>query len=381
MNGYPYNGAYNGDKLGRGVESSHSTVPAMGTDRVGPMMGGQSLDEIVNQNAKTIRRQSMSQSYGDVVGGDMDSEMRQMPMMDYGVVSNLEFDATSPMHQGGITPGDGTKMARHQQPRALDGGQSQDLGLNTSYGNSALDFGTMASSNTGYNPSPTRHQQNPMGMCTNSQYFDPGLGMRMNYELDSGLGSTVGEGVQQVNLYGQPQYTSTMLSSPVHQAEIHGITDQASGIVSQDSSRSANRANSRYRRTSISKVSPVRHLSKSQSLHLPPAASSSRSAGATPMSQPATRGPTNNVFQGQPQYLEPGSQQDGGLGNARGQFDGGNGPLPIDTGRYNPKNQSFKWQASEDGWPSKKVDVPPIHTPYKQAHYSASGFDMLAVLV
>ena len=82
MNGYSYSGGYDGGGMDQGHQGGDVDMMVMGQDGMGGgMAGGQSLDDIVNQNAKAIRRQSMPHTFGGSPN-HMDPGMRRISMME-----------------------------------------------------------------------------------------------------------------------------------------------------------------------------------------------------------------------------------------------------------------------------------------------------------
>jgi len=62
------------------------------------------------------------------------------------------------------------------------------------------------------------------------------------------------------------------------------------------------------------------------------------------------------------------------------EYNGINGPLPVNLDNHNPSNQNLPWPAPEGGWPSTMVGRPHAQSQFKNA-YSSTGFDMLGVLM
>src|ERR1700761_4618124 len=111
MNGYAYNGGYGGGAMEQGEPSSGDDMMMMGSqDGMTGMVGGQSLDDIVNANAKAMRRQSMPNPYADAAN-NMGADIRRMSMMEYagasgaGPLASFKFDPNAGMTQGGMMPG------------------------------------------------------------------------------------------------------------------------------------------------------------------------------------------------------------------------------------------------------------------------------------
>ncbi|KAF2716199.1 hypothetical protein K431DRAFT_323971 [Polychaeton citri CBS 116435] len=333
---------------------------------------GQSLDDIVNQNSKAMRRQSMPQN------------ARQMSMADYGG-SPFSFDASGGMSANSMMSGNGSQPGNSQQRRQQGRRQSNDggLALNTSLADNAQGYNNMMTSHSAY-ASPNPGSGVDMSMA-NSPFIDPALGMSMNYNLDQHLANSnaMGADSSAINMMGQSPYPHGPTSSPMHSSFAQGTPNAAMGVspnpdagVGMDTQYSRLSGSSGHSRT----------LSRSQSLNVPAMPGSHQS---TPQRQNTSSHPpsahssihhSNQGFAPQPQNPQPGSRQDRGMGLTTDRFDGINGPLPVDIKHYNPNSQNFPWEPPEGGWPSTMIGRPHAHSTYKNA-YSASGFDMLGVLM
>jgi hypothetical protein len=384
MNGYSYNGAYDGSNMDQGEQGNGDDMMMMGQDGMGGgMMGGQSLDEIVNQNAKAMRRQSMPQQYGGTPHNMED--MRRISMMEYGSESpaaqlgQFQFGANPAMNQAAMMSGSGTPgQNQPQRPQARRQSQGS-LALNTAFGNQAPNFNAVMSANAGFQQSP--HPQSGFDVSMESPYMDSGLGMAIDYNIDQNLGGASAGDMGQMNMYSQAQFSQPVMASPMPHSGSQN-TPHATQAPSQDPGGGSG-MNTQYSNHTHSSGSTARHLSRSQSLHVPDMQSPAHSGGITPMSQPRPTPTPNHAnvgFQGQPQNPTPGSANDRGMGNASNVYDGVNGPVPVNANNYNPNSQGFNWEAPEGGWPSTMVNRPHMHTSYKNA-YSSTGFDMLGVLV
>lgn len=387
MNGYSYNGGYDSNGMDQGDQNGGEDMMIMGQDGMGTgMAGGQSLDDIVTQNAKAIRRQSMPHHFGGSPS-NMETDMRRISMMDYSSGSPtaplgaFQYDPNAAMAQSSIIPGNGTAV-RHQHQQQRNHGRRQshgDLALNTSFANPPQGYNAMMTANQTYQ-SPA-HAQSGFEMTMDSPYIDPGLGMPMDYNIDQSLVNQPGSNVNQLDLYTPSQYNQPMINSPVPRSGSQGTLHSAQG-PSQDPG-GGNGMNAQYTVRKNSSGGSARNVSRRQSLQIPTMASPVHSGGITPLSQPPSATPQeqgHGGFQRQPQNPQPGSRQDRPIGNPSQGYDGVNGPLPVNAANYNPNNQGFKWETPEDGWPSTMVNKPHMQTSYKNA-YSSTGFDMLAVLV
>ena len=370
MNGYTYNGAYDGNAMDQGEQGGGEDMMMMGQDGMNAgMMGGQSLDEIVNQNAKAMRRQSMPHQYG---GAPQHMEdMRRMTMMEYGSgspaahMNNFQYNASPAMDHSAMMAGSGTP-GHGQQQRSQSRRQSQtNLGLNTNFGNTSPNFNGVMSGNAPFQASP--HPQSGFDMTMESPYMDPGMGMQMDYNVDHNLGNAAGGEMSRMNMFSQPQFNQSMVPSP-HAAQTQSHDQTGSGM------------NTQYSNHTNGSGHTARHMSRSQSLHVQ---SPAHSGGVTPMSQSQSAMNQNNThggFQAQPQHPQPGSRHDVGMHNSQPTYDGVNGPIQVNVSKHNPNSQNFNWEAPEGDRPSTMINRPHMQTSYKNA-YSSTGFDMLGVLV
>ena len=354
------------------------------------MAGGQSLDEIVSQNAKAMRRQSMPHQFSGNPN-NMDSDMRRISMMEYGSGSpagplgNFQYDPNTGMNQNSMMPGNRTptqhqNQHQHSHQQSHDRRQSQgDLALNTSFVNTSQSYNPMMPQNPSY--SSPAHPQSGFEMTMDSPYIDSGMNMQMDYNVDQNLANQSGSDMHKMNLYGQQQFNQQMMNSPIPHSGSQGTPLSAQGPSHEQAGGSS--MSTPFGGHANSSAGTVRHSSRRQSLQLPNMPSPAHSGGVTPLSQPpsATVPEQGNVgFRGQPQHPQPGSQQDRGMGRTSQGYDGVNGPLPVNTANYNPNSQGFNWDTPDGGWPSTMVGKPHMQTTYKNA-YSSTGFDMLGVLV
>ena len=367
----------------QGNANGGDSMMMMGQDGMGGI-GGQSLDEIVNQNAKAIRRQSMPQQYGSTPS-NMD-DIRRMSIMGYdtgsasGSMTGFHYDPNANMDHSGMMSGNATP-AQHQHHHQRNQSRRQSQGaleLNTNFTNNPQGYSTMMPPSSAY-ASPA-HPQSSFDMTMDSPYIDPAIGMRMEYNVEQNMGNAGRSDMSQMSIYNQPQFDQSIISSPIPRTGSQGTPLSGRG-PSQDPGGGSGMNTSYSSQTSRSESTI--HASRRQSLNIQDVTSPVRSGGVTPMSQPPSAPPqdhANSGFQGQPQNPQPGSQQDRKIGNANGTFNGVNGPIPLSTTSYNPNNQGFGWENPAGGWPSTMAGKPHTQTPHKNA-YSSTGFDMLGVLV
>lgn len=390
MDGYSYSGAYNGGTLDQ-HNDAETMMMMMGQDgSMGNLgagngsaggTGGQSLDDIVNENAKMMRRQSMPQGFGSSPH-NINPDMRRISMMDYGDGSpvNFHYDpspryAQNTLPQGPSTAGNQRAQAVTQQnPRRESSG---DLSLETNFvGTPQQNYSSMMPPNTAYTTSPAHAAPGVDVNMENSPYLDTNLGMNIDYNADPNL--SIPQASMQMNLYNQPQFNQQTLSSPMH-PPMQQNSPHTSGRMSSHDAGITSGQSSMYGGLSSGNSAPtVRATSGSQSLHVPdnmtPATNQSpmsapqhSGSGRSPLSGISSQ--VNNAFPAQPQRPLP--QQDLAVTS------GMNGGPPL---KYKPTNQNFPWDAPDGGWPSSMSGRPHMASAYKNA-YSSTGFDMLGVLV
>ena len=388
MNGYLQNGDYTTGAM-EGDNKQQMTDPMMmmmGQEGMGGgVIGGQSLDEIVNQNAKAMRRQSMPQQYGGQQD-HTDTDMRRVSMMEYsgtpsaGPMSNFQYDLNAGVGQGGMMSGSVTP-AHSQQHQNLNRHQSNaDLSLQTSFPEAARNFNPIMQPSSAYQ-SPA-HPPTGYDMSMSSPYVDHSMGMQMDYNVDQGLGNSTPANPQ-MNMYSQPQQfgQGMMQQSPMHYG---GSQTPLSARPPPQDSGGGNRTNS-YPAPGSNTGNAAQTTSRRQSIQRS-AQTSPVHAGAssTPGGQAQPAGPQKQQMQGFSGSMEPSApapSHSKDFGNPpQHRFDGLNGPVPINPANFNPNNQSFDWEPPEGGWPSTMTGRPHMQTTYKNA-YSSTGFDMLGVLV
>ncbi|EMF08685.1 uncharacterized protein SEPMUDRAFT_151664 [Sphaerulina musiva SO2202] len=421
MNGYgSYNGGYSADQ--HHDDGATNVMQMMGTDGMGAMaggmVGGQTLDDIVSQNAKMIRRQSMpmAQNY-NASPHHLTPDMRRISMMDYGAnspaasMNSFQYDPSGGMDGTGFASGAVTPAASSQQPRRtqtsrrLSGGE---VSLDTSFQNGQQNYTSMMAPNSAMDTSPAHASATiDMSAMQASPYIDNSMTMNIDdYGVDAnGLSSALSQDPMHMNLYNQSQFNTSNFSSPIHpsqqqqqqqQQQQGGVTPQSGRLSSHDPGGGSGQ-HSQYGTLAAPQPAAGRQLSRTQSLqvpdHLGSPAHGSSPHGASPMSAAvsvhSSRPPlqsslshtsntgSNAGFAGQPQHPIPGSSEDRGMNR---QLDGVNGPVPVKAQNYNPNNQNFPWEMPKGGWPSTMVGKPHMQSVYKNA-YSSTGFDMLGVLM
>ena len=203
---------------------------AGGQDDMSPynMVGGQSLDDIVNQNTKAMRRRSVPIHYGANPTSMKEQEIRRMSMMDFtgamsgGSLDNFQFDPSGNSSMGSIMRS-GEQYSRPPGDNIRQRPSAGDLALNTQFPNQASPFTSMPAPGSTY-ASPL-HLNAPLDMDMTSPYNANGLPMPLDMN-DPSLSAMMGN---DMNLFTQPPFSSPITNSPVNQdfaASIQGTPQE-----------------------------------------------------------------------------------------------------------------------------------------------------------
>jgi len=384
MDEYAYDGDYDATPMD---QTGNGSMMMMGQDGLGDgsMMVGQSLDEIVNQNAKAMRRQSLPRQYSSYqTNGDGDNG--QVNAMDYarspaGPMDNF-YNTSATMNQSGMMPDHATPAHVQQQHQSGSRRPSRsDLALDTTFADGSQTFHPLMQPNSGY-PS-SAHPQSGFSMPVDNSYVNSPMGLQMDYSTDPSVGNATPSQAQQMHLYHQQQFNQAMMASPLHQSGSH--TPLSARPSMQDPGGGMGSRPSQYSRNSSHSTNAAQpQMSRSHSLQVPSIPTPSQSGHPSP--DPAIATPQ--------QYQSPGySGQMQNVGAASSQevvparraenhsHSNSNRSVPPSAKTYNPNNQGFDWETPKGGWPSTMAGAQPhMNSQYKNA-YSSTGFDMLGVLV
>jgi PAS domain S-box-containing protein len=331
------------------------------------IMAGHSLDDIVSQNAKLMRRQSMPQGFHP--SQQQPQQPQPMDADDPRRMSMMEFTGTSPTgplesYQFSLSNSemvDATAyMAASQANPAMQSRQSStggpDMAIDSGFGPTGSYMPMMPSTSSFQSPAPLSN----IDMDLNSPYINTPMHM-----------SSLGYNSPNIDRPMPPIYSHNsyhgMMTSPHHTSvPSHMYTQSSETGGNPNPSKRPSLENS-HSRSSNSQTMQTTHQ---QSRQPTPQRQNSRQ----PQLQRGHSG-----FKAQPQNPQPGSRQDVGMDRGRNLDNAGAGRSP-DPSKYNPNNQGFNWPTPEGGWPSTMTGKPHMHSQYKNA-YSSTGFDMLGVLM
>jgi hypothetical protein len=222
MNGF-YQRPYNQEELNR-LQDERNAANIMGMmapqNMPQSIPGAQSLDDIVNQNAKEMRRQSMPLGFPHT-HADLDSTMRRVSMLD--MHQMMEFgdsSPTGPLNGYQFDPSTTTNIDRmvvDSQPADNQDSQSRrpsnaDLSIDTQF-QSQAPYGNNDPSGTVY-PSPMAISS-ALDVDLNSPYNTSTMPSALSMNMDMHM---MGSDMQTSDLFAHQQYHgSPLMQSPVQQ--------------------------------------------------------------------------------------------------------------------------------------------------------------------
>lgn len=430
MSGYnPYaSGAGGYNNGGNMQQMDHGNNMMMANDNGMDSNGGQSLDDIVNQN---MRGQSMSAHYNP------NSDLNDMSMMDFtghspnGPLDHFSFD---PSNMGGHDVMNSSASMNMSDQNMLN---PRRLSLNTAFANSQS-YNSNMSHQSQYQSGSSHNNNNNnnsntqgLEMDMNSPYLSNSMGMNMDF---GNTGNVMGMDQNSMSMYpySQAMMTSPMANSNMNNSPMTNPTLNNSPMTNMNNmnnnSMNSNMSNmSKQRGSLVPDVSisgkPNRFdvsrsqsssdvntgsrpsQSRSQSMHTPTMASQSQSSGRSqsqyqsqhqqqPQSQPIQQrhslGSATQRHQqaqhnqpSQPDYAAQ-AQADQQTNQQTNQQD----PAPEQRSRSNPGSlnnpnvipENLGLKTPDGGWPSSMAGRTHMESNFANA-YSSTGFDMLGVLV
>lgn len=342
------NGYYPIDQSGPG----DNMMGVMNQDEMSPsMMGGHSLDDIVNQNSKAMRRQSVPIHYSSGRQPDLEGDMRRVSMLEFsgaapGQLDQFQFDpaTAAPNMENMMSVGDAfARRSNSYQRRRPSAG---DLSLDTRLHNSQASFANMPAPGSYASPlAPTTG----MDMSMTSPYAPSALPMSMDMTDPSLSMMNTSDGTP-MNMFSQPQFASPMMGSPIAQDfadSMHPLPDPggSAGPGSMDLN------------VGSEPQSMTPDLRRDSQEH------------SAPHSAHSSRPQNGNGHNPMPQAPEPNAARNGTYGPER--------QIPA---AVTPIGQQLPWATPPGGFPSTMQNRPHMETQFKNV-YSSTGFDMLGVLM
>ncbi|KAK3078169.1 hypothetical protein LTS18_008269, partial [Coniosporium uncinatum] len=366
MNGY-YNGPYSQDDLQQlsladrdGNAATQRSPDGMGGG--GGPMGGQSLDDIVNQNSKEMRRRSFPVQYSNN-GSIGEGEVRGTSMMNFGGAT-----PNSPLDAFHFSPQTGQSVNMLNQ-RSGSGGNSLNqspvlggLPLQTGFSNSNA-YSNMGAPGSSY-ASPM-HSTTSNNISLGGHYNSSGLSMAL--DMTDTMGGLMSEDMNSMNIFGQQQSFSPMMQSPMHvdfNPTMSGpSTNFGTSGMDMDNTNS-HTVTPEMRTSTTPRTNSQEQATKSGSNSRRPSASTQ-----TPTSelQNASYGPETPQQPSQPVQCEPSNSERKPSATKNQMLVSG-------------QQMDVPWEVPVDGFPSTMFSRPHMSTSFTNA-YSTTGFDMLSVLM
>jgi len=391
MSGYnPYGGGYDGRNM--------QNMDPRANGNSGMMQGGgQSLDDIVNQNARMMRRESMpQQAYNH---NNAQPDLSDMAMMGFGDVSpvgqmdGFQFDPTTTLAQdeyGNLT----ASMQPPVRQSSMRGSMPNNhlSHMNSSYGGSNAQYNSMTHGGSNYTSPTHQNHNNALDLDVSNAFMPSHMAMSMDFANDPSMVNFMPQNSRASSAYSQPSpFHPSMMQSPMHTSNMSvpmqsSALDPGGGAMggsagSSEGRKSAFVAQDASRHTSVDSLSRQPSRSRSAQYHDGGQRQSSQGrvrgheGSSAPSLQHHNSQTSDPGFKAQPQYPEKGSKQDKGVGRpANTQNDGSNAQ------NHKANNKDFPWEPPEGGWPSTMSGKPHMGSVYKNA-YSSTGFDMLGVLM
>jgi len=366
MNGY-YDGQYSQDDLQQlSLTDTDRNAATQGSpDDMGGgggPMGGQSLDDIVNQNSKEMRRRSFPVQYNNS-GNMRESDMGRSSMMHFGgAAPNSPLDAFQFNQQTGQT---GHMSNQRSGSRGSSLNQSPvhgGLSLQSGFGNSNT-YSNMGPPGSSY-ASPM-HSTTPNSINMSGQYNSSSLSMAM--DMTDSMGGMMNEDMNPMDMFRHQQSFSPMMESPMHtdfNPTMSGLsTNHGASGMDMDSTKS-HTVTPDVRTSSTPRTNSQDQATKSESSSRQPPESTQ-----TPTShlQDAPYGPASPQKPSQPAPPEPSKSERKSSATKNQMLVSGQ---QIDV----------PWEVPAEGYPSTMFSRPHMSTSFTNA-YSTTGFDMLSVLM
>ena len=240
MNGF-YSRQYSASDLRRlaQLNDQNTMMGMMGPGSMGDagIIGGQTLDEIITLNTKEIqRRRSYQQHYGlPRSTPDMELDPRRSSMLEFGSGSSNELEGfqfdPSPVPINHSVPRGGIAQRRleSQQARRRESGDS--LVLNTQFQDLGNGFNAISQSPVYQQP---LNPAEPLDLDVAGTYAPQNIGLDIGFSA-AGLDSDGTGDVMHMSMYSQPNFASTLSTSPIRQhipAALRGQTqDSGTGAL------------------------------------------------------------------------------------------------------------------------------------------------------
>ena len=326
------------------IHSNDTLLRAMESNGLdtGPMMGNPTVEQMMQNNKELSRRRSFhhSQSYGGSRSfHDRDprrSSMLEFGSQDTGDLEGFQFDPMPPTNNGSLQRAGGLAQRRMDSQRARRQHSSEDLGLTTDFSNMVTTFSPIPNSS----PYQTLNSWDPMSFDMFGNSIANGMLMGVDFSA-SGLDNGNNCNVAPRNPYIASSYPTGLHSSPIQ----NEMPDQIGCQLHDPGGRpGSNGLHSHETMGHMSEMQLPEQLQKNQ----------------TGLSQSSTSVSSQT----------PVSSMPDGMSEAKN----------IPTSQAVPPNLGVSGDAN--GMPiHAKTSSAQQNVPQYRNAYSASGFDMLGVLM
>ncbi len=297
------------------------------------IVGGHSLDDIVSQNAKEMRRQTMP--YGSEPS-TIDTDMRRISMMDFtgsspgGPLENFTFEPTSAPNMDSIIRHSAPIRRHNSTPHRRPAPLAAEVPLNTQFAGSGTTYNGIAAPGPAYGASLA--MTSPLDMDMASQYVASNMPMPLDL-TDSTMSGMMNDA--SMSIYSRQQFTSPTMASPMHQAFPSALAAPPPDM--RTGSMEPKEFTSPTRQKPLEEIQDSRSQGLQQSMQPQPLALQRSVASQSPTNQMS-----NLVMNQEPQYQ---SEQPSGAGR---------GTLaqqqPVDSSISNISEPNSKWrQTTEKG--------------------------------
>ena len=313
------------------------------------MVGGQTIDDIINMNKEHQRRRSIhqSQQYG-ANRGDVDPRRSSMMEFGSGITGDLagfQFDPSPTQHHPDMQRAVNTAQQRIDSQRARRRDGADDLVLNTNFQNMGPGYSPAVTS------SPYQHSlqhPNSLPLDLSGDYMSSNLLMGMDYPTNTLNHENNGD-ITPMNMYSSSSFAPHMDTSSMPQNVNSSLRGHA-----QDPGGGLN--GTRGEQDVMEKMPDLRMSEPMQNL---PSGLSQQSLTQQPVQfHNVPSAPPATALAGLPDLGTADNNQPTAIGNVA----------------------TANGASTAPGTDSQNVAQPPVLPQYRNA-YSASGFDMLGVLM
>jgi hypothetical protein len=212
MNGF-YPRRYSGDEVQQyGAQENGSHIMDMAGGGITSLPGAQTLDDIVNQNAKDMRRRSMPVPFQNPTS-DMDESMRRASMVDMMDFSGASPDMANFHFDTSAFDANMVDMSSHTNDPSREKGSSNvnNLSVNTRFPSHSGAFGSLSQQASGFDSALSG--QHPLEMDLSSPYLTSAFPSAVSMGNDMNMMST---DMPSTNIFNTAQFNSPMANSPLH---------------------------------------------------------------------------------------------------------------------------------------------------------------------